>query len=96
MSKSRGALGLAMIVLCAGLAASPAQAAERQSAATAWLDGLVRAAGVWVAELSGLRAPAPHALTAARGGSDATTPPPPPDTNTLKQHVDNPGQTAMK
>jgi hypothetical protein len=66
-----------------------------QADQTSWL-GLARAAGVWLAELSGLRAPVPHGLTAARGASTTLTPVPPPDDDALKQHVDNPGQTAMK
>jgi hypothetical protein len=66
-----------------------------QADQTSWL-GLARAAGVWLAELSGLWAPAPHGLTTARGASGTLTPVPPPDDDALKQHVDNPGQTAMK
>lgn len=62
-----------------------------QAGDTSWL----RAARLWLAELSSLWAPAPHGLT-VRGASDTATPLPPPDTDTLKQHVDNPGQTAMK
>lgn len=62
-----------------------------QAGDTSWL----RAARLWLAELSSLWAPAPHGLT-VRGAGDAATPLPPPDTDTLKQHVDNPGQTAMK
>jgi len=85
-----------MIVLCAGLATAPARAAERRPSTPGWLDELSLAARAWVAELTGLWAPVPHGVTSARGASDATTPLQPPDTATLKDHVDNPGQTAMK
>lgn len=63
-----------------------------QAGQASWLASAVR---VWLAGLSNLGAPAPHGLAAARG-SDASNPLPPPDADTLKQHVDNPGQTAMK
>jgi hypothetical protein len=45
MTTSRGARGLAMVVLCAGLAAAPAGAAERASV-PAWPGGLAHAARV--------------------------------------------------
>lgn len=95
MTTSRGARGLAMVVLCAGLAAAPAGAAERASI-PAWPSGLAAAARVWIGELMGLWMPAPHGLTAVRGNEDTSSTTPPPDADQLKQHVDNPGQTPMK
>jgi hypothetical protein len=84
-----------MVVLCAGLAAAPAGAAERASI-PAWPSGLAAAARVWIGELMGLWMPAPHGLTAVRGNEDTSSTTPPPDADQLKQHVDNPGQTPMK
>jgi hypothetical protein len=106
---TRAIRGLAVAVLCAGLAA-PAEAAGPRVPALSWPQGIVAAARLWLGDLLGGRTPAPHggktdgqaALTAVAGADEQVLDE---DGNPipvgvagifkLKQHVDNPGQTAM-
>jgi hypothetical protein len=79
-----------MAVLCMGLTAMPAQAAT-----LTWGQEAISAARAWLGELLGgwVLAGAPSIAVDDTSGTPTSTP----TTDAqLKQHVDNPGQTAMK
>jgi hypothetical protein len=89
MVRLRGAHWLSMAVWCAALAV-PAQATTLEAPAPAWLGG-VAVVQTWLGHLwtSMVQPPSP-AMTLKDGGASTA------DSSTnLKQHVDNPGQTAM-
>jgi hypothetical protein len=102
MATTRKVRGWAMAILCATLAAAPAQAAATRSPALGLGQELVLAARVWLGGLLGSGALAPSGAAAGLRAVSGNDEQPSavgilPTTSPLDdQHVDNPGQTAMK
>lgn len=104
--RTRRVLGMALVVLCAGLVAAPAQSAERRAPAPGSLAGAVAAARLWLGELLGSQAfdggrgGEAGRLVAVSGADEqsqeeggAPAPPSVAGIFKLKAYVDNPGQT---